>query len=170
MELELSRGTVYAFTVFLLACGLALFGWTVTPVAGDGEPLVLSPAYVATMRYLQTAQGWLKALERLDADLIDVLTGDGSFYDQGRDAERVFEGAVAIARAVEQTQTPPSLIALQTAFDQCADAYVEVARSLLVYVSAPSLENQDIVGQEREIARAELESLRAMQEEMWPRQ
>ena len=64
MELELSRGTVYAFTVVLLAGVLTLFGSTVTPVDGDGEPLVLSPAYVATMRYLRTTQGWLEELQK----------------------------------------------------------------------------------------------------------
>ena len=83
---------------------------------GDGGPLVLSPACVATMRYLRTAWGWLEELQQLDADLADVVEGEGNFYGQGRDAERAFEAVLAVARAVEQTRTPPSLTALQTAF------------------------------------------------------
>jgi hypothetical protein len=170
MELEVSRGTIYTAVASLFVVLLTLLGWTVTPVDASGEPLVLSPAYVATMRYLKTAQGWLEALEQVDADLVETIEGTGNLYRQGRDAEKAFERVLALAREIEQAKTPPSLIALQSAIDRGASAYVQAARSVLVYVSAPSKENQRVVAQELEAARTRLAACQTMQEAMWPAQ
>ena len=169
MELEVSRGTVFSVAVALSVGVLVLLGGIVTPTDGDGEPLVLSPSYVATRRYLRTTQGWLEKLGQVNADLADVAEGGGNFFNQGRDAERAFEAVLAIARSVEQTRTPPSLTALQTAFSRCAAAYVGAARSVLAYVSAPSEDNQQVVGQELKVADDRLDACRAVQEGVWPR-
>jgi hypothetical protein len=168
MELEVSRGTAYTTVAILVIVVLTLLGWTVTPVDAAGDPLVLSPAYVATMRYLKTAQGWLEALQQVDADLVETMEGTGNLYRQGRDAEKAFERMLAIAREIEQAKTPPSLMALQSAIDQGANAYVQAARSVLVYVSAPAEENRQSVIQGLETARAKLETCRTMLEAMWP--
>ena len=113
MELEVPRGTAYTAAAILFVVVLTLLGWTVTPVHAAGNPLVLSPAYVATMRYLKTALGWLEALQQVDTDLVETMEGAGNLYRQGRDAERAFERILAIAREIEQAKTPPSLMALQ---------------------------------------------------------
>ena len=168
MELEVPRGTAYTAAAAFFVAVLVLLGWTVTPVDAANEPLVLSPAYVATMRYLKTAQGWLEALQQVDADLVETMEGTGNLYRQGRDAERAFERVLAIAREIEQVKTPPSLVTLQETFGQCASAYVQAARSVLVYVSAPSEENQRVVTQELETACTRLEMCQTMQEAMCP--
>jgi hypothetical protein len=168
MELEVPRGTAYTAAAFLFAVFLTLLGWTVTPVNAADEPLVLSPAYVATMRYLKTVQGWLEALQQVDANLTKTMQGAGNLYRQGHDAETAFERTLAVAREMEQAKTPPSLMALQSAIEQSASAYVQAARSVLVYVSAPSEENQQVVTQGRETARVELETCQTMLEAMWP--
>ena len=168
MELEVSRGTAYTAAAALCVVVMTLLGWTGTPVDASGEPLVLSPAYVATMRYLKTVQGWLEALQQLDVDLVATMEGTGNLYRQGHDAEKAFERMLAIAREVEQAKTPPSLIALQSAIDQSASTYVRAARAVLVYVSAPSEENQQAVTQGLETARTKLETCQTMLEAMWP--
>jgi hypothetical protein len=170
MELEVPRGTAYTAAATLFVVILTLLGWTVTPVDAAGDPLVLSPAYVATMRYLKTAQGWLEALQQVDADLVETMEGTGNLYRQGRDAEKAFEKALAIAREIEQAKTPPSLMALQSAIDQSATACVQAARAMLVYVSAPSEENQQSVTQGLETARTRLNTCQTMLEAMWPAQ
>ena len=170
MELEVPRGTAYTAAAAFFVAILVLLGWTVTPVDAANEPLVLSPAYVATMRYLKTAQGWLEALQHVDADLVETMEEAGNLYRQGRDAEKAFERVLVIAREIEQDKTPPSLMALQSAIDQSASVYVQTARSVLVYVSAPSEENQQIVIQGLETARTRLETCQTMQEAMWPAQ
>jgi hypothetical protein len=170
MELEVPRGTAYTAAATLFVVTLTLLGWTVTPVDAAGDPLVLSPAYVATMRYLKTAQGWLEALQQVDADLVGTMEGTGNLYRQGRDAEKAFERVVTIAREVEQAKTPASLIALQSTIEQSASAYVRAGRAVLVYVSAPSEENQQAVTQGLETARTKLEACQAMLEAMWPAQ
>ena len=170
MELEVPRGTAYTVAAVFFVVVLTLLGWTVTPVDAAGEPLLLSPAYVARMRYLKTAQGWLEALQQLDADLTETMQGVGNLYRQGRDAEKAFERVLAIARDVGQAKTPPSLMALQSATEQSASAYVQAAHSLLVYVSAPSEENQQAVIQGLEAARTKFEICQTMLEAMWPAQ
>jgi hypothetical protein len=168
MELEVPRGTAYTAIATLFVVVLTFLGWTVTPVDAAGDPLVLSPAYVATMRYLKTAQEWLGALQRVDADLVGTMEGTGNLYRQGRDAERTFERVLTIGREVEQTKTPPSLMALQSAIEQSTSTYVQAAHLLLVYVSAPSEENQQAVTQGLETARTKLETCQTMLEAMWP--
>lgn len=168
MELEIPRGTAYTAVAILAVVVLTLLGWTVTPVDAAGDPLVLSPAYLATMRYLKTAQGWLEALQRVDTDLVETMGGTGNLYRQGRDAEKTIERMLAIAREIEQAKIPPSLMALQSAIEQSASAYVQAARSVLVYVSAPSEENQQAVTQGQETARTKLETCQTMLEAMWP--
>jgi hypothetical protein len=131
---------------------------------------VLSPAYVATMRYLKTVQRWLEALQQVDANLVETMEGTSNLYRQGRDAEKAFERVLAIAGEIEQAKIPPSSMALQSAIDQSASAYVQAACSALVYVSAPSEENQQVVTQGSETAHTRVETCQTMLEAMWPAQ
>ncbi len=167
MELELSRRAARRWAIIATVILLGICGRTVTPVDGSGEPLVLSPAYVATVRYLQTAQQWVSRLEQVDIDLAAVMEEQGNFYQQGRNAERAFESAASIAREIAQAQTPPALAAVQETFAHCAAAYVQVARAVLVYVSAPTEENRQVVNQEMEVSRTTLE---VCQEALWAMQ
>jgi hypothetical protein len=132
MELEVPRGMAYTAAVILVVVVLTLLGWTVTPVNAADEPLVLSPAYVATMGYLKTVQRWLGALQQLDADLTKTMEGAGNLYRQGHDAEKAFERTLAITREIEQAKTPPALMALQSAIEQSASTYVQAVRTVLV--------------------------------------
>jgi hypothetical protein len=168
MELEFSHRSLYAASAAIALALLALLGRAITPVAGDGRPLVLSPAYVATVRYLKTARGWLDRMAGVDADLARVMAQEGNIYTQGRDAERAFERALAIATDVDQHRVPPALASLQAALDSAAQAHVQAARSVLRYVSAPSAENQQAVDEARQAAREALDHCRSLQEELWP--
>ena len=168
MELEFSRGTLYAIGAVIVLALLAFLGRAVTPIAGGGQPLVLSPAYVATVRYLKTAQEWLDRIAQIDTDLTEVMEAPGNIYTQGRDAERAFEKALSIAREIEQGKAPPALASLQAALTQAAGACVQAARAVLLYVSAPSTENRQAVHEALDVARSKLEECQALQEGLWP--
>lgn len=168
MELEVSRGTVCAFAAAVLLTLLALLGRAVTPVDADCQPLVLSPDYVATLRYLKAAQGCLDRLTQIDADLARVMEEKGNIYTQGRDAERAFEMALSVAREVEQSRTPPSLASLRTALALSATGYVQAARGVLLYVGAPSRENRQALDEALGSARTNLEACQSAREELWP--
>ena len=168
MEVEFSRGSFYAIGGVTILTLLALLGRAITPLDGDGHPLVLSPAYVATVRYLKTAQGWLDKMAQIDADLVEVMDAQGNIYTQGRDAERAFEKALSIAREVEQGKAPPALASLQAALTWSAHASVQAARAVLLYVSAPSAENRQTVEEALDAALRELDSSRGLQEGLWP--
>ena len=168
MELEFSRSTLYAIGAAVILTLLAFLGRAVTPIADDGQPLVLSPAYVATVRYLKAAQGWLDRMVQIDADLTEVMEAQGNIYTQSRDAERAFEKALSIATEVEQGKAPPALASLQAVLTQAAHTSVQAARAALLYVSAPSAENRMAVDGALDAARSELESCRELQEGLWP--
>jgi hypothetical protein len=168
MELEFSRSTLYAIGAAIALVFLAFLGRAVTPIDGDGLPLVLSPAYVATVRYLRTAQGWMDTMAQLDADLTEAIEEEGNIYTQGRDAERAFEKTMSVAREVEQGKAPPALASLQAALTRSAHACVQAARAALLYVSAPSAENRQAVDEALDAARGERENCRDLQEGLWP--
>lgn len=169
MELEFSRRTIYAIISVTLIILLAILGSAVTPVDGSGQLLVLSPDYVATVRYLKAVQGWLDRLAQIDADLVEVMEEQGNIYTQGRDAERAFERALSVVREVEQGKAPPALASLRTALSQAASGYVQAARAVLLWVSAPSAENRQGVDEALDAARGKLESCQSQQEALWPK-
>ena len=142
MELEVSRHTLWTLGGIVLFVTFVLLGRAVTPVDGEGDVLVLSPSYVATVRYLKAAQGWLKQMDTVETGIAGVLEGEGNFYRQGEHAEGAFESAVAIVRSIDQTTSPPALTSLRVAVSGCAVAHVNAARQTLAYVSEPSDENK----------------------------
>lgn len=168
MELEFSPRTVWAIVGVALVILLIVLGRAVTPIAGDGRPLALSPAYVTTVRYLKAVQGWLDRLARIDTDLIEVMGEQGNIYTQSRDAERAFERALSVAREVEQGKAPLSLASLQAALTRSARACVQAAHAALLYVSTPSAENRQTVDEALDAARSERERCRDLQEGLWP--
>ena len=168
MELEFSRSTLYAIGAAVVLTLLAFLGRAITPLDGDGHPLVLSPAYVATVRYLKTTQGWLDRMVQIDADLTTVMDAQGNIYTQGHDAERGFEKSLSVAREVEQGKAPPALTSLQAALTRSAHACVQAARAALLYVSEPSAENRQAVDEALNAARSEIDSCRELQERLWP--
>ncbi len=168
MELEFSRSTLYAVGAVIALMLLAFLGHAITPIDGDGQPLVLSPTYVATVRYLKAAQGWLDRMVQVNTDLVETIEKEGNIYTQGRDAERAFEKALSIAREVEQGKAPPALASLQAALTRSAHTCVQAARAALLYVSAPSAENRQTVDEALDTARGELDSCRDLQEGLWP--
>ena len=168
MELEFSRRSLCSIGSVIILTLLALLGRAITPIAGDGQPLVLSPSHVATVRYLKTARGWLDKMAQIDTDLVEVMEAQGNIYTQGRDAERAFEKALSIAREVEQGKAPPALASLQTALTRSVHACVQAARAALLYVSAPSAENRQAVDVALDATRRELDICRGLQEGLWP--
>jgi hypothetical protein len=168
MEVEFSHSTLYAVGTAAILALLAFLGGAVTPVDGDGQPLVLSPAYVATVRYLKTAQGWLDRIDQVDADLVEVMEAQGNIYTQGRDAERAFEQALSIAMEVERGKAPLALASLQAALTRSAHACVQAARAALLQVSAPSAENRQAVDEAVDAARTRLDECQRLKERLWP--
>ncbi len=172
MELEFSRGSLAALVGLIggavLLTLLAVLGHAVTPVTPDGDLLALSPAYVATVRYLDLARERLDRLAEIDAGLTEVMNAQGNIYVQGRDAERAFEQALATARAIARDTPPLSLATLQTTLSEAGSAYVGAAQAVLRWVSAPTETNRQGVDEAIEVARARLSASRERQEGLWP--
>jgi len=168
MEIEFSRGVLGWIVVIGVFVALALVGRAVTPADGSGGVLVLSPSYVATVRYLKIAQRWLEQMENVEGKIKNVLEGQGNFYRQGQEAESAFESAASIARSIRQRQPPLALLSLQSAVDDTANLYVEAARRTLAYVSEPSDENKAAAFAALEKAGQKRLASETLQEGMWP--
>lgn len=166
MEIEVSPRALVVLGCVIMVGLMMLLGRAVTPW-NDGEPLVLSPDYVATVRYLRSVQNWIEQLEQVDADIARAMDGKGNFYSQGRDTERAFDRALSIAREIDQTGGPPTLNVLQSLVRGTSIAYIETARAVMAYVSIPSEINRQNVDNLMAVARADLEKSRKLQEDLW---
>ena len=78
MEIEVSRGALVSVLTSVLLLLLLSIGLMVSPRDGAGTPLVLSPSYLATQRYLDASGEWLKDLSRVDEDLAALLEEQGN--------------------------------------------------------------------------------------------
>ena len=159
MEIEVSRGALVSVLVSVLVLLFLLIGLAVSPRDGSGAPLVLSPSYLATQRYLDASRGWTEDLSRVDEDLVALLENQGNIYSQGQEAERVFTALLATSREVEQTEAPVSLSSLQSSLIETTKAYLQAARQGLVYAGAPTEENSRAVLKALKSARAQLDEL-----------
>ena len=159
MEIEVSRGAFVSVLASVLVLLFLLIGLAVSPRDGSGAPLVLSPSYLATQRYLDASGEWLKDLSRVDDDLVALLEEQGNIYSHGQEAERVFTAVLATSGEVEQTEAPVSLSSLQSSLIETTNTYLQAARQGLIYAGAPTEGNSQAVLKALKSARAQLDEL-----------
>jgi hypothetical protein len=121
---------------------LTVLGWLNSPIdRTTGRPLLLVPEVKAVHDYQVKARSWISQFQVLDAEISGLLMEpSGDLFTQSSQANQTVEAAVTQAQMIDRTQAPLSLTSLHQAFDQAALAYLEAARSALVWVSTPSAE------------------------------
>ena len=172
IEVELPRGFrhfLYVLAAFALILALSLLGLAVSPRDASGDPIVLSPANLAILRYLRQSSTWIQDLQGVDGEIAALLEGNGDdIYREGKKAQGAFRKALDVTRAVERTSAPPALVSLQESLGRTSDAYLEAARAVLIYVSSPGEEERRQAYRALAAARAELRNLARQQERLWP--
>lgn len=140
---------------------LTILGWINSPIdRTNGRPLLLIPEVKAVHDYQLEARSWINQFQVLDAEISGLLIDpSGDLFSRSSQANHAVEAAVAQVQMVDRTQAPLSLSSLHQAFNQAALAYLEAARSALVWVSTPSVEKLNVAKANLEKARQQVDQL-----------
>lgn len=141
---SVNKTEIILTVVFLLLVGFGVLGWAISPVDGDGRPMLLLPDVKAVGDYRRQAAHWAKAIRLLDGTLATVLAGNSrDLWGQSRAAQAGFEDGLRIVQEIDGATVPPALIGLGELMSHTSLAYLEAARAVLRWVSAPDAPNLD---------------------------
>lgn len=140
---------------------VTVLGWLYSPIdRTTSRPLLLIPEVKAVHDYQVKARSWISQFQLLDAEISGLLIGpSGDLFSQSRQANQAVEAAVAQAQKIDRTQAPLALTSLHQTFNQAGLAYLEAARSALVWVSTPSAEQLATAKANLEKARQQVDQL-----------
>lgn len=155
--IQLSEEKLQRFGWILLGAAIffILLGAFVSPVDGEGKPVLLLPEVKEVEEYQQTAQAWIVELAVLDGEVARILTGgqQGDLFSQSRSAQQALQHAVDLAQQIDRTQVPPVAVGVQEKMVAASLGYLEAARGALQWISAPEKNNQDAATQKLAAAR-----------------
>lgn len=143
-EIVIPVGVMPALLAVILVAIWIPVGVFVSPRGNDGRPVLLSPDVRAVESYRRAATGWVDDWSKLDSDLQAVLetTQGTDLLNTSRRAQQAFDQSLALSRAVEETDSPSSLLGLQAQAKSAGSAYVDAAVAMARWVSAPSAEHR----------------------------
>ncbi len=165
-EIVIPTGVIRTLLAVILIAIWIPIGVFVSPRGSDGRPVLLSPDVRAVESYRRAATGWVDEWSKLDSDLQTILetTQGTDLLNISRRAQQAFDRALALSQAVEETDSPSSLLGLQAQAKSAGSAYVDATVAIARWVSAPNVEH-------RAEARRALENakhmLREIQENEW---
>jgi hypothetical protein len=166
-EISLSQEQLQKIELFIL-CLAVLFssiGGFVSPHDYEGNPILLLPEVKAVEDYRRSAQIWTEQLRTLDGEIASLMETDsqGDLFTQSRQAQQMLEHAVALAKEVDQTQTPAAAMGFHEQMYSAAMIYLEAARSGMRWVSAPEPDRKTDAESKLEQARSARKVLEANQ-------
>ena len=131
--------------LFGLAVFFTIIGAFVSPLDGQGKPVLLLPEVKAVEDYRKSAQTWISELNILDGEIGHIIAADqqGDLFSQSRSAQQTLQHAVELTQQVDRTRVPPIGMGMHEQMLSTTMSYLEAARSALQWVSAPEQENQD---------------------------
>jgi len=168
-EILIPGGVIPTLLVVVLIAIWIPIGVSVSPYDTEGRPVLLSPDVRAVESYRRAAKGWVDEWAQIDSDMKNILdtTQSVDLLNISRRAQQTFDQSLALSRAVEETDSPSSLLGLQAQAKSAGSAYVDAAIAVARWVSAPSVDH-------RADARLALEKaallLREIQGNEWMRQ
>ncbi|MCC7358080.1 MAG: hypothetical protein IT317_01285 [Anaerolineales bacterium] len=143
MEIEIRPGT---FTMVLAVSAiflLTLLGYQSSPRDEAGRPVLLLPDVRAVELYRRSAVGWANEWKSMSADLEQILSdADVQLLTRSRQAQRVFDRAVALAQEVDGTEAPSALLGLHEQAASNSNAQIEASAAIARWLSAPTDENR----------------------------
>ena len=131
--------------LFGLAVFFTIIGAFVSPLDGQGKPVLLLPEVKAVEDYRKSAQTWISELNILDGEIGHIIAADqqGDLFSQSRSAQQALQHAVELTQQVDRTRVPPIGMGMHEQMLSTTLSYLEAARSALQWGSAPEQEDQD---------------------------
>jgi hypothetical protein len=138
-----------------------IIGGFVSPLDDQGKPILLLPDVKAVENYRRSVQHWIDEMGVLEGEIVVVLSTNtqGDLFSQSRVAQQTLQHAVELAQEVDRMNVPPIAIGVHEQILSTALSYLEAARDVMQWVSAPQEENFDKTA-------AALEKARMMKNEL----
>ena len=158
--IRIPAATVILVTVF----SLLTLGWIVSPRNDQGRPVLLLADVKVVDDYRSLARQIASELGLVDGEISTVLAGDPTdLLGQTRNAQNAFEHILRLSQEIDQNAAPPALVGLSDELSQVSLAYLDAARSTLLWLSVPDQTNSDLAQQQLSGARKILDELEASQ-------
>lgn len=145
----------------LVVVMLLVIGFLASPHDQAGHPILLLPDAKEVEDYRHSVSGWHERLRTLDAEMNTILSGKfgGDLLARSRKAQHVLETTIQLAQEIDQHSTPAAAIPTKEMALKTVSAYLDTARAILNWVSAPKTENLRAAQQRLKQARQALAEL-----------
>lgn len=142
---------VWIGLVLLAFLGIGVF---TSPRDQANRPILLLPDAKAVEDYRNSVSNWHGRMRALDAEIATILSGKfgSDLFAKSREAQKVMDAAIRLAQEIDRREVPTAAHPARAMLIQSASAYLEAARAMLQWVTAPT---------EANLAQAELSLSRA---------
>ena len=147
-----------------LLVGLLLLGIAVSPLDGQGRPLLLSPGVKAVEDYRRSLSTWDADLTTLNSQMAGLLaSGQADLFSQSSQGQQILDETQNILEEIDLTPTTAAAMPARDLALQAGRSTLVAAQATLLWISAPTPANLEAARQALETARADLASLEASQ-------
>lgn len=140
---------------------LLVTGFIASPHDQAGHPILLLPDAKEVEDYRHSVSSWHERMRTLDAEMNTLLSGKfgGDLLARSRKAQLALETTIQLAQEIDQRSIPTAAIPAKEMALKAASAYLDSARAILQWVSAPKTENLRAAQQSLKHARQALAEL-----------
>ena len=144
--------------VILLGLGLI-----VSPRDKDNHPILLLPDVKAVGDYRRSLISWHDRLLELDGRIAGVLSNNygGDLFSQSSEGQKILSETVQLLQEIDQTETPSAAVPARDMIMLAGSASLDVSKSMLTWISAPTPANLSAAQQALAGARTTLSNLEA---------
>ncbi|MCG2787680.1 MAG: hypothetical protein L6461_21550 [Anaerolineae bacterium] len=140
-----------------------ILGYAFSPTDQDNRPILLLPDIRAVEEYRVAIVRWREQAQELDTQISTILSGKygDDLFTRSRESQKMIDAGVRLIQNIEQKKTPTAATPARSISLRMTSAYLEAARTTLLWTTAPNEENLAKAQYQLEIARqtlAELES------------
>jgi hypothetical protein len=123
----------------IVAIGLTLIGYSVSPRDENGNSLLLSPRSEQVASYQRQVRTWIYELSGIKDGLDALLTSSsGDLLSLDSQVNQYYGQLIHLQDEVDRTQAPATLAGLHDEVVAAVNAYAVAATSTAIWVSAPS--------------------------------
>jgi hypothetical protein len=127
------------FLILVVLTGLALFGKAVSPVQGEGKPILLTPRRAQILSYQRDAKRWAADLNAIQADLAELLPGPaGPLLEMDQRVNLLYERLVDLQTEVDGRSVPGTLDAFHASIRDAVRASLDAALQVAAWISEPT--------------------------------
>ncbi len=149
----------------LVVLALLGLGWFISPRDQSNRPILLLPDAKAVEDYRASTVNWYERIKTLDTQIATILSGKfgHDLFSKSREAQKVTDAAIQLAQEIDRQDAPTAAIPAKRLLMQSASGYLDAARAMLLWVTAPNEENSSTAQKALDQARQSLEELEQSQ-------